>query len=221
MLALLFVGLVVAGLAMWFTGANMPESDDVRVVFARIISRPLALAGAAVIIAAMIVFIPFARWLSRHASGARFARAGTTIMAAGAICHLLENSLIFALFAADGAGAQPLWTAIRLLSFSAFLLLGLGAVILSIGMLPLWTRILGIVVGVLGVLSGVGGIGIVTGLLAPGNPLEVLAPPFSILLLVWLIVLGVRGSRVAGGVKQGVRAPRRAHAAAERLGSDG
>ncbi len=191
-LALLFVGLAVVGLAMWFIGANMPESDSAPVIASRMNSRPLALVGAVTLILAMLALIALARWISRRASGARFPAIGTTILTLGAVFHLIENVLVLVLFSGDIAGGQALWTAIRMLQFGAFTLIGLGSGVLAIGMRPVWVGVLGLIVGVLGFADGLNGLAGVLG--AAALDLSV-APPFNILLLAWLIVLGVRGDR--------------------------
>lgn|GEM_PF-2221041 len=175
------------GLAMWFVGAGMPESDSAPAVAGRIVSTPLALTGAALLIAAMLILMVYAGWLAAHAPNARFPRTGAAVIAAGAVCHAVENVLVLVLFSGDVASGQALWSTIRALGFVAFALVGLGGLILSIGLTPRWLRVLGSVAGALGISAGVLGLTVSA---------SALAGPFNACMLGWLIAVGVHGDRV-------------------------
>jgi hypothetical protein len=182
LLAIGFAALALVGLALWFNGANMPEPHDSAADLAdRLHDRPLALAGASLLILSMVVLLAYSRWLAMHHPGNTLVLLGSAGLALGALTHLIENAIVLGVYSGDIATHDKLAPAIGLLSNTAFGLLGLGTLIAAFGLHPAWLKLWGIVTGLLGLEAASE---YVTDLGLP--------PVFNASLLVWLIVVGFR-----------------------------
>ncbi|MFL6089362.1 MAG: hypothetical protein ACJ71Z_04385 [Aeromicrobium sp.] len=181
-LAIAFAALAVAGLAVWIPA--VPDMESAKDLAANIHSIQAGKIGALLLIAAMLTLLAYARWLCDAFVGNSIVRTGAVILAAGGLAHLVENVLVLIFLSGNIAAHQGLWDVINALSHIAFGLLGLGALVIGRGLAgPGWLRIWSLIIGVLGILAGASGLLV---------QLEVLVPPFNVLLLIWLIVLGFR-----------------------------
>jgi fermentation-respiration switch protein FrsA (DUF1100 family) len=189
LLAIAFAALALGGLVLWFTGANMAEGTHSAGELAeRVNSVDRAIAGAVVLIAAMVLLLAYARWLAMRFASNAAVKLGAAILALGGLTHLAENILVIRLYSGDIAAGDGLWDVISAMSNSAFALLGVGVLVAALGLTPRWLKIWGVVTGILGVASG---------LSAFAPSVSFLAGPFNVSLLTWLIVVGVRYSRPA------------------------
>lgn len=191
----------IVGLALWFTGAAMPEGHDSAADLAeRVASIDSAIAGAWVLILAMVILAGFSWWLmARYGHRSALVAVGTGELALGATIHLVENLLVIGLYdgiirpmaasgGTDSAAGDALWAAASSASVLAFGVLGLGALMAGTGFLrdlgaPRWFGYWGTLTGVLGFAAALSGI---------FAGLSFLAGPFNLSLLAWLIVLGLR-----------------------------
>jgi hypothetical protein len=185
LLAIAFAVLALAGLALWFTGANMPEADhSAAELEQRANSVGRALAGAVVLICSMVALIGFARWLTARYPGGTPMTVGAAILALGGLTHIVENVLVIRLYGGDISDGDVLWDVISAMSFTAFALLGFGALIIALGLDgPGWLKTWGVISGCLGIVAGLSGF---------VTALSFIAGPFNISLLGWLIVVGLR-----------------------------
>lgn len=199
-----FAAAAIVGLALWFTGAAMPEAQDSAVDLAkRVASIDRAIAGAWVLILAMVILAGFSWWLmARYGHRSALVAVGAGELALGATIHLVENLLVIGLYdgiirpmaasgGSDSVAGDALWAVASSASVLAFGVLGLGALMAGTGFLrdlgaPLWFGYWGVFTGVLGFAAALSGI--FTGL-------SFLAGPFNLSMLAWLIVLGLRAAR--------------------------
>lgn len=202
--AIPFAAAAVVGLALWFTGADMPEAHHSAADLAkRVVSIDRAIAGAWVLILAMVIFVGFSWWLlARYGHRSTLVIVGAGELALAATIHLVENLLVIGLYdriirpmaasgGSDSAAGDALWAVASSASLLAFGVLGLGALMAGIGFLrdlgaPLWFGCWGVFTGVLGFAAASSGI---------FAGLSFLAGPFNLSLLAWLIVLGLRAVR--------------------------
>jgi hypothetical protein len=198
-----FAAAAIAGLALWFTGAGMPEAHHSTADLAdRAVSIERAIAGAWVLIVAMVILTGFSWWLmSRYGHRSALVAVGTGELALAAAIHLVENLLVIGLYGgilrpmaaaggSDSAAGDALWAAASSASVLAFGVLGLGALMAGAGFLrdldaPRWFGYWGVFTGVLGFVAALSGI---------FAGLSFLAGPFNLSLLAWLIVLGLRAA---------------------------
>ena len=199
-----FAAAAAVGLALWFTGADMPEAHHSAADLAdRAVSIDRAITGAWVLILAMVILVGFSWWLlARYGQRSVLVAVGAGVLALAATIHLAENLLVIGLYdgiirpmAASGGSDSPagdaLWAAASSASVLAFGVLGLGALMAGIGFLrdlgaPAWFGYWGVVTGLLGFAAASSGI--LAGL-------SFLAGPFNVSLLAWLITLGIRAMR--------------------------
>ena len=193
----------IVGLGLWFTGADMPEAHHSAADLAkRVVSIDRAIAGAWVLILAMVIMVGFSWWLlARYGQRSALVTVGAGALALAATIHLVENLLVIGLYhgiirpmaasgASDSAAGDAIWAVVSSASVLAFGVLGLGAFMAAIGFLrdlgaPRWFAYWGVFTGVLGFAAASSGI---------FDGLSFLAGPFNLSLLGWLIVLGIRAS---------------------------
>ena len=181
-LAIDVAALVAIGLVLWIP--SVPDVDSAEYLATNITNVRGAMIAASVLIVAMLFLLAYARWLRNGFAGNSFVRAGAGILAAGAVTHLVGNTLVLIFLAGDIASHQGLWDVISVVSYAGFGLLGLAALVVGRGLAgPDLVRIGGDAVGVLGILAA-GGVLL--------RPLDVLVLPFTVLFLIWLIALGYR-----------------------------
>jgi hypothetical protein len=200
------IGFAVAasvGLGLWFTGADMPEPHDSAADLAdRVVSVDRAIAGAWVLVVAMVVLAGFAWWLmARYGHLSALVAVGAGEIALAATIHLVENLLVIGLYdgiirpmASDGSdspGGDALWAAASSASVLAFGVLGLGALMVGTGFLrdlgaPAWFGYWGVATGLLGLAAASSEV---------VTALSFLAGPFNLSLLAWLVTLGLRALR--------------------------
>jgi hypothetical protein len=196
-----FAAAAIVGLALWFTGAEMPEAHHSAADLAkRAVSIDRAIAGAWVLILAMVILAGFSWWLmARYGHRSALVAVGAGELALAATIHLVENLLVIGLYdgiirpmaasgGSDSAAGDALWAVASSASVLAFGVLGLGALMAGMGFLrdlgaPPWFGYWGVFTGVLGFAAASSGI--VAGL-------SFLAGPFNLSMLAWLIVLGLR-----------------------------
>lgn len=177
LLAIAFALVAGIGLGLWFYGTDGAEFDSVSDLERHLNSKSAAMAGATMIIAAMLVLFAFTRWLAEAYRARPLVVVGATVLALGGLTHLIENVLVLVLFSGDMT-SQGLWDTINALSYTAFGVLGAGALIAAIGLPgPLWLRIAGVLTGLLGLGAAVSPW---TGVFLPGPQA----------LPIWLIALG-------------------------------
>jgi hypothetical protein len=201
--AIAFAAAAIVGLALWFTGADMPEAHHSTADLAdRVVSIDRAVTGAWVLILAMVVLVGFSWWLAvRYADRSALVAVGAGELALGAAIHLVENLIVIGLYdgivrpmasgGSDSPAGDALWAAASSASVLAFGVLGLGSLMAGIGFLrdlgaPAWFGYWGVITGLLGLAAALSGM--FTGL-------SVLAGPFNVSLLGWLITLGLRAAR--------------------------
>jgi hypothetical protein len=181
-----FAVLSMAGLALWFSGIGDADLDSVQDLDDAINSKGGAFAGASLIIVAMVLLIAFCVFVRQVYQDLPLVVSGATVLGLGGVAHLVENVLVWVLLGGDVTKEQGLWDVITALSFTAFGLLGIGAVLISIGIPgPRWLQVLGVVAGVLNILSG---LGYFIAALWDNAP-----PP--VLIIVWLILFGLWSPR--------------------------
>lgn len=196
-----FAAAAIAGLALWFTGAGMPEAHHSTADLAeRVASIDRAILGAWVLILAMVVLAGFSWWLmARYGHRSALVAVAAGELALAATIHLVENLLVIGLYdgiirpmtASEGSGSaagDALWAAASSASVLAFAVVGLGALMAGIGFLrdlggPRWFGYWGMLTGALGFAAALSGI---------FAGLSFLAGPFNLSMLAWLIVLGLR-----------------------------
>ncbi len=199
-----FAVAAIVGLALWFTGAEMPEAHHSAADLAeRVVSIDRAIAGAWVLILAMVILTGFSWWLmARYGHRSAPVAVGAGELALAAAIHLVENLLVIGLYdgiirpmaasgGSDSAAGDALWAVASSASVLAFGVLGLGALMAGMGFLrdlgaPPWFGYWGLFTGVLGFAAALSGI---------FAGLSFLAGPFNLSLLAWLIVLGLRAVR--------------------------
>lgn len=187
LLAIAFSVLAIGGLALWLSGANMPDNTmSAAELEERLNSRGLALAGAVVLIAAMVALLAFARWLRARYTGIQQVALGAAVLALGGLTHIVENVLVLVLYSGDISKGGTLADVTGVMSNTAFGLLGMGALVAALGLTPTWLKIWGVITGLLGVAAALS-------YFAPS--VSFLPGPFNISLLAWLVVVGVRGTR--------------------------
>lgn len=173
-LPIAFAALAVLGLGLWFSGGGEDGEPTTG-----------GLVGAAVICLAMLCLIGFASWLAK--STTPLVRAGAAAFAVAGLLHLSENLLVLGPGRNGEGDASGVWDVIHVLGPTAFAVLGVGALLTSIGLpAPGWLRIWGVVTGVAGLICGLSSI---------VAALEFLPGPFNVSLLGWLIVVGLRHRR--------------------------
>jgi hypothetical protein len=179
-LAIDVAALVVVGLGLWIPSVPGPAQD----VASNVTNVHGAMIAASVLIVAMLFLLAYARWLRNAFAGNRFVRVGAVVLAVGALTLVIENALAIIYLAADVASSSGLWDVNNVLSYSAFGLLGIGALVVGRGLEgPGLLRMGSLVTGVLGILAGAAVL---------LRPLDVLVLPFTLLFLIWLIALGYR-----------------------------
>ena len=183
--AIPFAILALGGLGLWFYGADMPEDGQSAAQLAdRANSVGIALTGAALLIAAMLCLLAYALWLRKRYSSNATIGFGAAVIALGGLTHAVENMLVLRLYSGDIASGDGLWDVISSMSFIAFGVLGVGALIVAIGLpSPAWLRGWGVIAGALG-------LGAALSYFAPA--LQFLPGPFNVGLLAWMITLGLR-----------------------------
>ena len=199
-----FAAAAIVGLALWLTGAHMPEAHHSAADLAeRVVSIDRAIAGAWVLILAMVILAGFSWWLmARYGHRSTLVAVGAGELALAATIHLVENLLVIGLYdgiirpmaasgGSDSAAGDALWAVASSASVLAFGVLGLGALTAGIGFLrdlgaPPWFGYWGVFTGVLGFAAASSGI---------FADLSFLAGPFNLSMLAWLIVLGLRAVR--------------------------
>ncbi len=198
-----FAAAATVGLALWFTGADMPEAHHSAADLAdRVVSIDRAIAGAWVLILAMVVLAGFSWWLmTRYGHRSALVAVGAGELALAATIHLVENLLVIGLYdgiirlmasgESNSLAGDALWAAASSASVLAFGVLGLGALTAGIGFLrdlgaPAWFCYWGVITGLLGFAAASSGI--FTGL-------SFVAGPFNLSLLGWLVTLGIRAAR--------------------------
>ncbi|MBT2520789.1 hypothetical protein [Arthrobacter sp. ISL-28] len=199
-----FAAAAIVGLALRFTGAEMPEAHHSAADLAeRVVSIDRAIAGAWVLILAMVILAGFSWWLvARYGHRSALVAVGAGELALAATIHLVEN--LFAICLQDGiirpmaasggsdsAAGDALWAVASSSSVLAFGVLGLSALMAGMGFLrdldaPAWFGYWGVFTGVLGFAAASSGI---------FADLSFLAGSFKLSLLAWLIVLGLRAAR--------------------------
>lgn len=202
--AICFAAAAIVGLALWFTGADMPEAHHSAADLAeRVVSIDGAIAGAWVLILAMVILAGFSWWLmARYGHRSALVAVGAGELALGATTHLVENLLVIGLYdriirpmaasaQSDTAVGDALWAVATSASVLAFGVLGLGALMAGIGFLrdlgaPPWFGYWGVFTGVLGFAAASSGF---------FAGLSFLAGPFNLSMLAWLVVLGLRAVR--------------------------
>ena len=201
--AIAFAAAAIVGLALWFTGADMPEAHHSTADLAdRVVSIDRAVTGAWVLILAMVVLVGFSWWLAvRYADRSALVAVGAGELALGAAIHLVENLIVIGLYdgivrpmasgGSDSPAGDALWAAASSASVLAFGVLGLGSLMAGIGFLrdlgaPAWFGYWGVITGLLGLAAALSGM---------FTALSVLAGPFNVSLLGWLITLGLRAAR--------------------------
>ncbi|WP_377010286.1 hypothetical protein [Arthrobacter sp. GCM10027362] len=198
-----FAAAAIAGLALWLTGAGMPEAHHSAADLAeRVVSIDRAITGAWVLILAMVVLAGFSWWLmARFGHRSALVAVGAGELALAATIHLVENLLVIGLYdgiirpmaasdGSDSAAGDAFWAAASSASVLAFGVLGLGALMAGMGFLrdlgaPRWFGYWGVFTGVLGFAAALSGI---------FAGLSFLAGPFNLSMLAWLIVLGLRAA---------------------------
>ena len=199
-----FAAVGVVGLALWFTGSGLPEAHHSAAdLTERVVSINRAIAGAWVIILAMVILTGFSWWLmARYGNRSALVAVGAGELALAATIHLVENLVAIGLYdgiirsmaasgGSDSAAGDALWAVVSSASVLAFGVLGLAAIAIGMGFLrdlgaPRWFGYWGVFTGVLGLASAASGI---------FAGLSFVALPFSLSMLAWLIVLGLRGVR--------------------------
>ena len=117
-----FAAAAVVGLALWFTGADMPEAHHSAADLAeRVVSIDRAIAGAWVLILAMVILAGFSWWLmARYGHRSTLVAVGAGELALAATIHLVENLLVIGLYdgiirpmaasgGSDSAAGDALW----------------------------------------------------------------------------------------------------------------
>ena len=187
LLAGAFSVLAIGGLALWFGGANMPDNTmSAAELEDRLNSRGLALAGAVLLIAAMVALLAFARWLRSRYAGNQLVALGATTLALGGLTHLVENVLVVVLYSGDISDGDAVADVTGALSNTAFGVIGLGVGVAAMGLNPSWLKVWGVITSLLGVAAALSYF---------AASLSFLAGPFNISLMAWLITVGVRGAR--------------------------
>ena len=165
--AIAFAAAAIVGLALWFTGADMPEAHHSTADLAdRVVSIDRAVTGAWVLILAMVVLVGFSWWLAvRYADRSALVAVGAGELALGAAIHLVENLIVIGLYdgivrpmasgGSDSPAGDALWAAASSASVLAFGVLGLGSLMAGIGFLrdlgaPAWFGDWGVITGLLG-----------------------------------------------------------------------
>ena len=202
--AIAFAAAAVVGLPLWFTGADMPEAHHSAADLAeRVVSVDRAIAGAWVLILAMVILAGFSWWLvARYGHRSALVTVAAGQLALAATIHLVENLLVIGLYdgiirpmaasgGSDSAAGDALWAVASSASVLAFGVLGLGARMAGMGFLrdlgaPPWFGYWGVFTGVLGFAAASSGV---------FADLSFLAGRFNLSMLAWLIVLGLRAAR--------------------------
>lgn len=206
-----FAAAAIVGLALWFTGADMPEAHHSAADLAeRVVSIDRAIAGAWVLILAMVILAGFSWWLmARYGHRSALVAVGAGQLALAATIHLVENLLVIGLYdgiirpmaasgGSDSAAGDALWAVASSASVLAFGVLGLGALMAGMGFLrdlgaPPWFGYWGVFTGVLGFAAASSGV---------FAGLSFLAGPFNLSMLAWLIVLGLRAAQLSSATPE-------------------
>ena len=201
--SIVFAVVGLAGLALWFSGSGAPEgTENVSELADKLKSADRAVAGAWVIVVAMVALVVFACFLvARWGRQSGLMIVGAVLLIFAALVHTVENLLVAGLYGTTfgesardaGPAADALWRTISSCSVFAFGLLGASAIFIGLAFLtelaePRWLSVWGLATGFLGLLASLS-------LLYPA--LSFLPGPMNISLLAWLITVGVRAARTA------------------------
>jgi hypothetical protein len=196
-----FAVLALTGLALWFSGSGSPEgTDDISEVADKLNSADRAVAGAWLIVIAMVALVVFACFLlARWGRASGLMIAGAVLLMFAGLVHTVENLLVVGLYGStvdEGAGdagpaAEAIWRSISSCSVFAIGLLGAAAIVIGSAFLteldePRWLSLWGLATGTAGLLAALS-------FVYPA--VSFLAALFNPSLLAWLITVGVRAAR--------------------------